>query len=422
MKDVLIHPYRGIGSIMAPSSKSELHRMLIAAALSDRPTAVYCNSLNDDVLATIDCIKALSAGVVNIPGGLRVTPLERSRETNSPLLECRESGSTLRFMLPVSAALGGATLTGKGRLPQRPIIDLINAMKNNGAEFSGKSLPLTVSGTMTYGTFTLPGDVSSQYVTGLMLAAPLLGECEIRIEGVLQSSHYVRTTAAVMERFGIRTEYSEHLIRIPGNQRYISPGEIKAGGDWSGAAFGLCLGALSGPVSVGGLSVSTFQGDRRIVSVLKEAGACVAESEECFTVSSGTLHGLTIDISGIPDLAPVLAALLMHAEGHSEFLNAGRLRLKESDRLKTTCAMVNALGGHASISEDRLLIEGRKGCPGGIVDGAGDHRIVMAAAIGAGACTGDSVISGADAVSKSWPSFFTDIQQAGGKFDVVSIR
>ena len=422
MKNVLIHPFKGAGCITAPSSKSELHRMLITAALADRPTRIYCNSLNDDIRATIGCLRALGAGIEDVPGGLLVTPLDRSKDVDNPRLECCESGSTLRFMLPVSAALGGATLTGLGRLPQRPIIDLIEAMKSRGAAFSASSLPLTVGGRMTCGDFTLPGNISSQYVTGLMLAAPLLGECEIRIEGILQSSNYVRMTASVMEQFGIRTEFSEHIIRIPGNQSYKSPGEIRAGGDWSGAAFGLCLGALGGSVSVSGLSGASNQGDRRIVSILKEAGSLVTETEENFTVTCGTLHGLTIDISGIPDLAPVLAALLMHAEGHTEFLNAGRLRLKESDRLQTTCAMVNALGGQASISEDRLLIEGRKVCKGGKVDGAGDHRIVMAAVIGASACTGPSVITGAEAVSKSWPSFFEDIQLAGGKCDVISLR
>ena len=351
-----------------------------------------------------------------------MAPVKPRQKSGLPVLDCRESGSTLRFLLPLAAALGGAILTGKGRLPERPLSHLVSEMKAHGAHFSGDSIPLSVSGTFTAGCFSLPGNVSSQYVTGLMLAAPLLGECRIVIEGELQSADYVYMTASAMRQFGIDIEMRESVISIASGQRYISPGIIQAGGDWSGAAFALCLGVLGGPVRAEGISASSEQGDRRIMDILKEVGGNIQASENECTASSGFLHGIKVDVSGIPDLVPALAAVMMHAEGQTEFMDAGRLRLKESDRLATTCAMVNALGGHARVIGDSLMIDGRHECSGGTVDGAGDHRIIMAAAVGASGCSGPSTIMGIDPVSKSWPLFFDEIQQAGGKIDVVNIR
>ena len=417
--NVRIAPFSAKGSLSVPSSKSELHRLLIAAALADGETEIRCRAVSADVLATVRCLRALGAGIDQGPDGMRVRPVKGECRKKTPVLDCGESGSTLRFLLPLAAVLGGADFQGRGRLPERPLTDLASAMEAHGARFSASRLPLTVRGPMVGGFFSMPGNVSSQYITGLMLAAPLLGETEIRIPGELQSADYVRMTADSMAVFGVMTEFDGNRICIPGGQRYHSPGSAAAGGDWSGAAFPLCLGALGGPVHVTNLDVSSAQGDKRILDILRQAGAVVDEkSGGC---SQGTLHGLRLDVSGIPDMVPALAALLMHADGQTVFERAGRLRLKESDRLATTCAMVNALGGCAYVEDESLVIEGRSGCTGGRVDGAGDHRIVMAALVGASACTGTSEIMGAEAVAKSWPGFFEDIGTLGGRTDVVDI-
>ena len=416
----VIRPFRAAGTVEVPSSKSELHRLLIAAALADRPSDIPCRDASDDVRATAACLRALGASVMFGPRGIRATPV--ASPVPDAVLDCGESGSTLRFLLPVAAALGGARLTGRGRLPERPLGDLLMAMAAHGARFSADRLPLDVAGPVSGGVFTLPGQVSSQYVTGLMLAAPLMGETGIRWTGRLQSADYVRMTAEVLARFGVRTEidWSENGgVRIPGGQRYASPGEVPAGGDWSAAAFPLCLGALAGPVAVAGLRDDTSQGDRRIMALLRQAGADGASAS---SARRGALRAIRADVSDIPDMVPALAALAMHAEGTSVFLNAGRLRLKESDRLATTCAMVRALGGEAAVEGDALAVTGRTGCPGGTVDGAGDHRIVMAAAVGASACTGPSVILGAEAVSKSWPGFFDALRTIGGDVSVLDDR
>ncbi len=418
----LISPFQGKGSIVAPSSKSELHRLLIASALSDRNTVIHCRAINNDVRATIDCLRQFGAVITETGSGLTVQPIWKGRRTASPVLDCSESGSTLRFMLPVAAALGGASFIGCGRLPERPLSDLIDEMKVHGAVFTGEKLPFSVSGKLSGGgEYYLPGNVSSQYVTGIMLAAPLMGKTIIRIEGNLQSVSYVQMTADVMARFGISVSMTENTIVINDHQQYKSCGIIEADGDWSGAAFPLSLGALGGPVVLQGLNKESIQGDRRVIDILKKAGAVVAFLDNSIIVKGKMISGVTLDVSDIPDLVPVLAAVFMHGKGHTVFTHAERLRLKESDRLVTTCAMVNALGGHAEIRGDSLHIDGRPDCPGGIVNGAGDHRIVMAAVIGASDCKGPSEIIGAEAVSKSWPSFYDDMRAIGGAPDVISV-
>ena len=416
-----IRPFSARGDVGVPSSKSELHRLLIAAALADAPSAIQCHALSDDVRATVRCLNALGAEITEADGQLRVIPVGEARGTALPELDCGESGSTLRFLLPVAAALGGAVFTGRGRLPERPIGGLLDAMTAHGAVFTQDRLPLTVRGPLHGGDYVLPGGISSQYITGVLLAAPLLGKTVIRIEGTLQSADYVRMTLSAMAAFGIRTETIVSGITVPGGQRYVSPGQLSACGDWSAAAFPLCLGALSGPVTVSGLDHRSAQGDRRIVEILSACGAAVTRGPDCVTVKRGTLRGITLDVSGIPDMVPALAALLMHAKGRTVFTGAGRLRLKESDRLETVSAMVNALGGQAVVSGDELLIDGRPVCAGGSVQSAGDHRIAMAALVGASACAGPSEIVGAEAVSKSWPAFFEAVNGLGGAEDVIGL-
>ncbi len=417
-----ITPFTACGGIAAPTSKSELHRLLICAALADQRTEIRCHGMNDDIRATARCLKALGARITPSDDGLSVVPAPKAAEDTQPQLDCGESGSTLRFLLPVAAARGAARFTGSGRLPQRPLGDLVRAMAEHGVCFSSDRLPLSIAGRMSGGQFHVPGNVSSQYITGLMLASPLIGGSRITVEGPLQSAGYVRMTAEAMETFGVEILWEGPDIRVRGPQRYVSPGTVSAQGDWSNAAFMLCLGALGGPVSVRGLKADSLQGDRRIADILRAAGARVTFEGDTCTVSRGRLDGLRLDVSDIPDLVPVLAALLMHAEGESAFEHAERLRLKESDRLETTCAMVRALGGEARVDGDTLRVRGQARCEGGCVDGAGDHRIVMAATVGASACAGRSRILGAEAVRKSWGEFFKAVQSIGGKTDVIDLR
>ena len=424
MMYAVLKPFRARGCVDAPGSKSAAHRLLILAALGDRPCRLLLDSVNEDILATLSCLKALGCEWTREGETFTVFPIRE--RAPAPKLDCGESGSTLRFLLPVVLGLGGAEMTGRGRLPLRPMDELLRALEKEGAVFSQRRLPLKASGSFDGGEFTLPGNVSSQYLTGLMLASPLARrDTVIRLTTPLESAAYVDMTLDALALFGVRCERGADFFRVPGGQRPKTPEEpVRVEGDWSGAAFPLCLGALGGDVRVRHLDSASRQGDRAILGILKEMGADAEITEDGARVraGAGTLRAADADVAGIPDLVPPLAAVMMHARGTSRLYNASRLRLKESDRLKTTRDMVNALGGDAEIRDDTLVIRGREHIPGGRADGAGDHRIVMAAAVAASSCEGESGVSDPGALNKSYPSFPDHIRLLGGTFDVFDVR
>ena len=417
-----VSPFRARGALPSPVSKSAAHRVLILAALSGGECAVRFDGTNDDIDATLGCLAALGAVFERTCEGVAFQ--RAAFPAPSPELDCGESGSTLRFLLPVAAALGGGAFRGRGRLPERPLDDLLDVLSAHGAVFTGRRLPFKVSGPLRGGEFSLPGHVSSQYLTGLLLASPLMEEdTVIRLTSPLQSAAYVDMTLEALRLFGVRAGKGPSLYRVPGGQRLRpSRGPLCVEGDWSGAAFPLALGALGGDVSVRGLSKESLQGDRAMAGLLSDMGASVRWEGDVLRVRGGDLTALDADVSAIPDLVPPLAAVLMHARGVSRLYNAGRLRLKESDRLETVRSMVVSLGGCARIEDDSLVITGKPHCPGGTVSGAGDHRIVMAAAVAAAACDGPSRITDPEAVRKSYPAFPSHYQTLGGIWNVLNVR
>lgn len=406
------------GELAAIPSKSDAHRVLILAALSNETTRVEINRLSDDIQTTIDCLIALGAEILRTPDALTVRGI--SVYHVNPVLNCRESGSTLRFLLPVAAVRGtNARYTGSGRLPERPIGELIEAMRQHGVRFSAERLPFSIEGKLSGGEYVLPGNVSSQYLTGLLLALPLAKEDSIlKLTTKLESAAYVEMTLRSLRAFGAVIDEQGGTYRISGSQVYRTPGIIQVEGDWSNAAFFLATGALGERVRLTGLSTSSPQGDKAILSALTQFGAKVQQSGGAVEVSPGKLHGCELDVSETPDLLPVLAVLAANAEGETRLVNAARLRYKESDRLSTTANLVNALGGTAKELPDGLVVSGR-GLSGGTVDGCRDHRIVMAAAIASIACREPVAILGADAVNKSYPEFFEDFAHLGGNWHVV---
>lgn len=408
----VVRPGSVQGCIAAIPSKSHAHRLLIGGMLADGPVRIRITASSRDIEATLGCIQALGTQV-KVQGEWRIlTPGPVPPQTQ---LNCGESGSTLRFLLPVAAALGcTTTLSGTGRLPERPLSPLLEELEAHGVTFSEKQLPLTVSGTLNGGRYRLPGSISSQYFTGLLLALPLLEEDSLlEIDGVLESARYLDITLQTLESFGISIERESGRFRIPGRQQYHSPGTIIPEGDWSNAAFFLAAGALRGPVTVTGLQMDSPQGDRAIIEVLESFGAKITVGDHAVTVAPGPLRAITLDASQIPDLVPVLSVVAALAEGTTCITGAARLRLKESDRLKTTTALLRALGICASETPDGLEIQGGT-LQSGTVDGAGDHRIVMAAAVAALAATGPVTIQGAEAVEKSYPGFFMDLMTLAG--------
>lgn len=406
------------GTVAAIASKSDAHRLLILAALSRGETKLLMEKRSEDIDATISCLRALGATIEILPDGVAVRGIERVNE--NPLLDCGESGSTFRFMLPVACALcEQARFTGSGRLPERPIGELMRVMQAHGVAFSAERLPFTTTGKLTDGDFALPGNVSSQYLTGLLLALPFAkADSTISLTTRLESAAYVDITLYALQRFGIQVHLGNESYTVSGGQASHSPGELRVDGDWSNAAFFLVAGALGNPVTMTGLRLDSPQGDKAILNALRKFGAKVEETSEAVTVSPAQLTGCTIDVSETPDLLPILAVLGACAEGETRLVNAARLRLKESDRLVSVSAMLRALGGTGEERPDALVITGGR-LVGGTVDSVRDHRIAMSAAIASIRCTEEVTILDADAASKSYPAFYHDFNRLGGHADVV---
>lgn len=415
------YPGKLQGAIGAIPSKSDAHRILICAALADKPTRVVMDlQLSEDIAATVRCLRALGAVIAEDGDALIVTPIADCPQ--SPLLDCGESGATLRFLLPVVAALGcGAVFTGSGRLPQRPIGPLVQALSAGGVAVDSDALPLNMTGKLTASAYTLPGNISSQFITGLLLALTLLPEGgEISLEHKLESAAYVDMTFNTLAAFSFTAERTERGVKAPAGQTLRSPGEIAVEGDWSNMAFFLAAGALGGPVACSGLARKSVQGDREITALLARFGARVKQTEDVVVTEAQHLQAIEIDAREIPDLVPILAVVAAVSSGKTKIAGAARLRIKESDRLQTVRCMLADLGGKVEEGADFLLIEGQERLRGGTVDCCGDHRIAMAAAIAATACQEKTVLVGAEAVAKSYPSFFEDYKRLGGHCDVVN--
>lgn len=397
-----IEPGKLRGRVKAPSSKSHMHRLLIAAALSQHPqddfeeTIICSAARNADIEATLRCVNALNA--VSRWEGDRLQVISSVFWPLSARLNCGESGSTLRFLLPVCALFQGRfTFTGDGRLPSRPNAPLLEALRAHGAQIEGDLLPLTVCGGLESGNFALPGNVSSQYFSGLLFALPLLqGNSTLTYTSPLESKPYVDLTLSVLRQFGVRAEETENGWRVPGGQKYVSPGTVEAEGDWSAAAFYLGANALGSAVAVEGLNAASCQGDKAVEALLSQIGG-------------------KIDVSDTPDLMPILSAVAAAVPGQTtRIVGAARLRLKESDRLSAMAKTIRALGGDAVEEPDGLVIHGTQ-LKGGTVDGMNDHRVVMSAAIAATACQGPVTVLGAEAVNKSYPGFWQDFEALGGQ-------
>lgn len=403
------------GSVRIPASKSQAHRLLMLAALGKKPVTMHIRGVSEDIAATMACLRALGAGITQTGETVVVTPMET---VQSPCeLPCGESGSTLRFLLPVAAALGAdATFLRRGRLPNRPLAPLDAELARHGVSLKEDGASLHVSGQLKAGDYAMAGNVSSQYFTGLLLALPLLREnSTLSVEGKLESAPYVAMTEDALALAGVELEKSEAQYCVRGNQTPQLPQALSVEGDWSNAAFFLCAGALSEQgITVQGLNPDSKQGDRAVLEILSRMGAEVTENGDAVTVKKRALRGAEIDAAEIPDLIPVLSVLAAYAEGETRIVNAARLRLKESDRLQSTAALLTALGADVCEQEDGLVLHGKEALSGGEVDAFGDHRIAMSAAVAASGCEKPVIIHGAESVSKSYPKFFEDFSTLSG--------
>ena len=393
--DITIFPGKLSGTIQAIPSKSQAHRLLICAAFSDKQTMLECPQTNEDIEATARCLNGLGADIRRTESGYHVIPIQKLPD--STVIDCGESGSTLRFLLPIVCALGvNTTIKMHGSLPYRPLSPLWEELERKGCILTRPSEDtIQTAGKLRAGNFTVSGSVSSQFITGLLFAAALLeGQSNITIAGKLESKPYIDMTQLALQTFDVYTEG----FAVKGSFPFHSPGQLYVEGDWSNAAFYLAAQALGNPVTVSNLNPNSPQGDKAISQLLHIS-----------------CHIPQISAANIPDLVPILAVYFAARNG-AVFTDIARLRLKESDRVASICNMLDAFGGKTVATEDTLTVYPAQfsGCT---VDAMGDHRIAMAAAVAATIASGPVTILGAQCVAKSYPTFWQDYRILGGHYE-----
>lgn len=408
--DILIKPSVLKGKLVIPASKSCAHRAVICAALAKGTSRISGITMSKDIEATIEAMRSLGASF-EINGNELTVNGTNGNLCGQADIDCNESGSTLRFVIPIAAALGAhAIFRGKGRLPMRPIDIYIRELSEHGVKFITEKMPYEINGKLCGGTYKIEGNVSSQFITGLLFALPLVNEdSEIIMTSRLESRPYIDITIDILRRFGITINETESGFTIKGGQTY-TPFDEHVEGDYSQAAFFYVANALGSKVEIGNLNPDSVQGDKKIIELIDTA------------CENGKITGYKADCSDIPDLVPILSVLGAYGSKSSLIYNAERLRIKESDRLAACADMLNKLGGNVTVTADGLDIQPVKRLHGGTVDSFGDHRIVMAAAIAALRCDGEVIIKGAEAAEKSYPDFFKDYTMLGGNADVIDLE
>ena len=417
--DITLSPTSYHGSITVPPSKSAAHRAILAAAMAHGRSVIKNVDLSSDILATIGACRSLGCDIdvasngryhtLTVDGGLSLN--------DDALIDCAESGSTLRFFIPVACTLDGTkTFTGSGRLPYRPVdayLQIFNEQSIGYSHPKDANLPLTVSGKLRGGEYRIDGRVSSQYVTGLLYALPVLeADSAVSVHGGFESRGYVDLTMDMLRRFGVDIGVSGNNFTIKGGQRY-APRSITVEGDYSQAAFFIVAGALAGDVRIGGLDAQSLQPDSAIVPIMRRMGADLTVEDGALVVKQSKLHGTVIDVSQCPDLVPPLAIAAAFAQGITRITGAARLRIKECDRLHALAVNLKTLGINAEETDDELIIEGGA-MRGGTVDTFGDHRIAMAFAVAAARASGEIRIPNSQCIDKSYPKFYDDLKALGG--------
>lgn len=409
------------GEINIPPSKSLSHRAIICAALSREESNIDNIVFSDDIHATCEAMRKLGASIektsensLKIKGSF---PLKLKEEE----IDCKESGSTLRFLIPISLlAEGKATFKGRGKLVSRPLESYYNIFDEQGIRYKNNdgNLPLELEGNISSGEFKLEGDISSQFITGLMFTLPLLnGDSKIIMTSELESKGYVDLTIDILDKFGVKVinnEYKEFIIK--GGQEYKAY-DYKVEGDFSQAAFWLVGGILGEKIECRDLDPKSLQGDKAILHLIKEMGGNLNLEGSSFIAKKSSTKGIIIDASEWPDIVPILTVLAALSQGETKIINAARLRIKESDRLKAISTELNKLGADVQELEDGLIIRGKKNLTGGTVDSWNDHRIAMALAIASIKSKGEITITNSDVVKKSYPHFWEDFKSLGGDID-----
>lgn len=395
------------GTVTALSSKSVLHRLLILASFATSETKIVCNNYGKDIERTVDCLTALGAKINKVSDGLIVEPIKTPNQNVT--LDVGESGSTFRFLLPIVSTLGvTVTFVGAESLKKRPIYPIVNLMKEKGVEFTSDSLPFTVSGKMEAGNYEIDASLSSQFITGLLIAFSLMDEKSTLMAKSLTSKEYVDITVWAMEIFGQKVD---NFVVNPTGLK--SPNTVVCEGDWSNGAFVLALGLLGGTATCKGLNVDSKQGDKIFVDYARKMGGDISYDKE-FTSKKSKLKGATLSVKNCPDLAPILAVLMANAEGESKLTNVDRLRIKECDRLQAIMEFLDKCKVENHYENDVLTIRGGKISPCNL-DGKNDHRIAISSIVLLSEVGG--TVEGVECMDKSYPNFLQDFEKLGGKYD-----
>ena len=421
---VLIRPKKLSGRIDVVPSKSYSHRAIIAASLADGVSVIKNVLFSNDILRTIDCCKAFGAEIERFENYLVIKGTKEIKRVSS-VINCGESGSTIRFMIPIMLVNSDdMEFRGENHLNKRPLETYYEIFERQGINYNHPKdsyMPLHTSGGLKSGEFIIPGDISSQFITGLLFALPLLdGDSEIKIIGNLESKAYIDLTLDILNRFNIKiinNNYSSFTVL--GNQKYVC-NDYTVEGDFSQAAFFLVMGALGNDISLGCMNLDSLQGDKKIIQDVKDLGALVISDNDTIKAINNPLHEAIIDLSQSPDLGPVLSVLASLSEGNSKFINASRLRIKECDRISCMREELNKLGACVSESYDEMYFKGVKAFNGSMeLDAHNDHRIAMSLAVASTVSTSPLLIHGAECVKKSYPHFWDDFRKLGGDFDVI---
>jgi len=419
--DVLITPSPLKGTVKVPASKSLLHRAIIAASLANGTSVISNINYSDDILRTIEAMKSLGVAFTSENDTLTIVGNDNFELSNN-LIDCHESGSTLRFLIPLlSLASEAVTFTGRESLMKRPLHLYKSIFAKHKSTFKHNKNNVFIEGALRPGKYVVPGNVSSQFITGLLLTLPLLKRSsKVIITDRFESKPYVDMTIDLLSKFGITITVEDNIYYIKGRQSYVST-DYRVEGDYSQAAFFACMGVLNEEITVTGLNHDSIQGDRAIIAILEGMSANIERIPNGYTFRKSELTATVVDISQCPDIGPVVTAVASIADGTTDIRNAGRLRIKESDRLDAIQTAINELGGFVLSDADTLTIVGKAKLDGdGDIDSFNDHRIVMSVVSIASMCKKPFIIRGADAINKSYPSFFDDFLSIGGNVRYIS--
>ena len=404
------------GMVEIPSSKSVAHRMIIASVLSGSRSSIIGNLKSKDIVATLDCMEGLGATIIKNERGAIIDAT--TLESNRKIFNVNESGSTMRFLLPLLPVyLNNFKMVGEGRISERPVSALRKAMAESGVSVDNDYLPVNVSGKYNSNSFTVDAGVSSQFVTGLLFTLVALGGGKLKIDGELTSKGYVDITTQVLEKYGVAVEFKDNEYSVSLHNGINAPKEIKVSGDWSSACFWIVAGVLAGDITISGLEYPDAQPDSIILSVIKAMGGNVSYEQGLVRAKKSALKAIEFDADGSPDIVPILAVACACAEGVSTITGTRRLRLKESDRVKAVTEMLSACGVKVESGENHIKIWGTKDIQGGVIDSARDHRIAMSGMILGTMAQGITTIKDVECVSKSYPDFIKDFEKLGGIYE-----